>query len=345
MPSRTVGSACRIWSDVTHQLILRENTAGLPMDSIIGSNTCVYVGSSARDYEALLLRDPESPAKYLGTGIGTSLLANRISWFFDLKGPSVALDTACSSSLSALHLACQSLRNHESDIVRKAICFGPAGNSASTDTSQGLAGGCNLILAPDVSMVHLSNMGFFSPDGRCFTFDQRANGYAKGEGAGIAVIKLLKNAIEDGDTIRAVIRATGTNQDGKTPGLTQPSKTAQEQNIIATYRAGGLDLGTTKYFEAHGTGTQVGDPIEAEAIGNAFGKSKDDPIYVGAVKPNIGHLESASGIASLIKAILVVEKGLIPPNTNYECPNVSIPLDDWHIKVQYLFRGLHIDCI
>ena len=193
-------------------------------------------------------------------------------------------------------------------------------------------------------MVHLSTMGFFSPDGRCFTFDQRANGYAKGEGAGVVVIKRLKNAIEDGDTIRAVIRATGANQDGRTPGITQPSMTAQEKNITATYREGGLNLETTKYFEAHGTGTQIGDPIEAEAISNAFRKTKDDPIYVGAVKPNIGHLESASGVASLIKAILVIEKGLIPPNINFESPNVSIPMADWHIKVKSFLPAFFVHC-
>ena len=191
------------------------------MDSIVGSKTCVYVGSSARDYEALLFKDPECPARYLGTVIGTSLLTNIISWFYDPKGLIVVLDTACSGSLSALHPACQSLRNYESDLVRKARCFGPAGNSVETDTSQGLAGGCNLILALDVSMVHPSNMGFFSPDGRCLTFDQRAKGYAKGKGAGMAVIKLLENAIEDVDTIRAVIRTTGFSQDCKIPGLMQ----------------------------------------------------------------------------------------------------------------------------
>ena len=305
------------------------------MDSIVGSKTCVYVGSSAHDYEALLQRDPESPAKYLGTGIGTSLLANRISWFYDLRGPSIAVDTACSSSMSALHLACQSLRNHESDLVSNIGGLRTANNAFGTNDSKGLAGGCNLILAPDVSMVHLSNMGFFSPDGRCFTFDQRANGYAKGEGAGVIVIKPLQKAIEDGDTIRAVIRATGTNQDGKTPGLTQPSKAAQEQNILDTYHAGGLDLNETKYFEAHGTGTQIGDPIEAEAISAAFRKSEDDPICIGAVKPNIGHLESASGVASLIKAVLALERGLIPPNINFDRPNVSIPMEEWHIKVRW----------
>ena len=205
-----------------------------------------------------------------------------------------------------------------------------------TDFKKGLVGGCSLILAPDVSMIHLSNMGFFSPDGRCYTFDERANGYAKGEGAGVVVIKLLADALRDGNTIRAVIRATGVNQDGKTPGLTQPSKVAQQQNIQQTYRAGGLDPDVTKYFEAHGTGTQVGDPIEAEAISAAFQKRADDPLYIGAVKPNIGHLEAGSGVASLIKAVLVLEKGRIPPNINFERPNVNIPTEKWHIKVGFL---------
>lgn len=194
-------------------------------------------------------------------------------------------------------------------------------------------GGCSLILAPDVSMIHLSNMGFFSPDGRCYTFDDRANGYAKGEGAGFVVIKLLSDALADGNTIRAVVRATGLNQDGKTPGLTQPSSTAQEQNIRNTYASGGLDLGMTQYFEAHGTGTQIGDSIEVQAIGAAFQRSKDDPLYVGAVKPNIGHLEAGSGIASLIKTIMVLEKGSIPPNINFKRPNVALPTERWHIRV------------
>ncbi len=196
-----------------------------------------------------------------------------------------------------------------------------------------LVGGCNLILAPDVSMIHLSNMGFFSPDGRCYSFDERANGYAKGEGAGVVVIKLLSDALKDGNTIRAVIRATGANQDGKTPGLTQPCQKAQAQNILDTYRDGDLDLRVTKYFEAHGTGTQIGDPIEAEAINAAFQRTADEPLFVGAVKPNIGHLEAGSGIASLIKSVLILENGLIPPTINFERPNVAIPTEKWHIQV------------
>ncbi|KAL8936336.1 MAG: hypothetical protein Q9216_004984 [Gyalolechia sp. 2 TL-2023] len=254
----------------------------------------------------------EMPAKYVGTGIGTALLANRISWFYDLRGPSVALDTACSSGLTAVHLACQSLRSHES--------------------SMALAGGCNLILAPDVSMVHLSNMGFFSPDGQCYSFDERANGYAKGEGVGVLVLKRLTDALKDGDSIRAVIRASGANQDGRTPGITQPSQSAQEENIRETYHAGGLGLDSTEYFEAHGTGTQIGDATEAEAIGAAFEGKINGYLSIGALKPNIGHLESASGIASLIKTVLILENGLIPPNIFFEKPNARILTDQWRIQ-------------
>ncbi|KAL9045279.1 MAG: hypothetical protein Q9214_001655, partial [Letrouitia sp. 1 TL-2023] len=303
--------------DPQQRLLLEESykaleSAGMSMESIAGSNTSVYVGSSSRDYEALLFRDPEVPAKYVGTGIGTALLANRISWFYDLRGPSVALDTACSSGLTAVHLACQSLRSHESRMA--------------------LAGGCNLILAPDVSMVHLSNMGFFSPDGQSYSFDERANGYAKGEGGGFIVLKRLCDALKDGDTIRAVIRASGVNQDGRTPGITQPSKFAQEQNILETYRAGGMDLDSTRYLEAHGTGTQIGDSTEAKAIAAAFQRTQDNPLLVGALKPNIGHLESASGVASLIKTVLVLENGLIPPNLFFNKPNANIHIDKWNIQ-------------
>ncbi|KAL8719989.1 MAG: hypothetical protein Q9225_003081 [Loekoesia sp. 1 TL-2023] len=180
-------------------------------------------------------------------------------------------------------------------------------------------------------------MGFFSPDGQCYSFDERANGYAKGEGAGVIVLKLLSDALKNGDTIRAVIRASGANQDGRTPGITQPSKLAQEQNIRETYRLGGLDLNTTQYFEAHGTGTQVGDPIEAEAISAAFQRTGHNPLLIGALKPNIGHLESASGIASLMKTVLVLENGLIPPNIGFNRANVRILTHDWHIKVCLTF--------
>jgi acyl transferase domain-containing protein/NADPH:quinone reductase-like Zn-dependent oxidoreductase/SAM-dependent methyltransferase len=177
-------------------------------------------------------------------------------------------------------------------------------------------------------------MNFLSPDSRCFSFDDRANGYARGEGFGVLVLKRLTDAILDGDSIRAVIRSTGSNSDGRTPGITQPSKDAQELLIKETYEKAGLDLGATRFFEAHGTGTPVGDPIEAGAIGAAFGKyrSPEEPLYVGAVKSNIGHLEGASGVAGVIKAILALEKGVIPPNTNFKRPNPKIDAPSLNIR-------------
>ncbi|MCJ1379111.1 hypothetical protein MMC17_002211 [Xylographa soralifera] len=242
--------------------------AGIPMENIVGSNTSVYVGSFMREYEAMLLRDPEFQKMYLATG-----------------------------------------------------------------TQAALVGGCNLFFSPD-SVVMLSDLNFLSPDSKCYSFDHRANGYARGEGFGIVVLKPLSDALRDSNTIRGVTRATGSNQDAHTPGITQPSSGAQEALIRDTYRAAGLDLASTRFFEAHGTGTPVGDPIEVSAIEAAFrGQTpKDKPLFIGAVKSNIGHLEGASGIAGLIKTVLVLEKGIIPPNIWYERPNPKILLDEWNIK-------------
>ena len=191
------------------------------------------------------------------------------------------------------------------------------------------------MLNPDTIMMSLSNLSFLSPDDRCWSFDHRANGYSRGEGFGVVIIKLLSEALREGDTIRAVIRATGANQDGRTPGITQPSRKAQEELIRETYTSAGLDPAITRFFEAHGTGTSIGDPTEAGAISGVFKshRSPSDPLFVGAVKSNIGHLEGASGIASLIKAVQVLEKGIIPPNIWFERANSNISVDAWNIKV------------
>lgn len=191
------------------------------------------------------------------------------------------------------------------------------------------------MLNPDTIMMSLSNLNFLSPDDRCYSFDSRANGYSRGEGFGVVLIKLLSEALREGDTIRAVIRATGANQDGKTPGITQPSRMAQEDLIRETYSSAGLDPGVTRFFEAHGTGTSIGDPTEAGAISGVFKshRSPSDPLFIGAVKSNIGHLEGASGIASLIKTVQVLETGIIPPNIWFERVNPNIPVDEWNIKV------------
>ena len=180
-------------------------------------------------------------------------------------------------------------------------------------------------------------MGFLSPDSQCYSFDQRANGYARGEGVAVICLKLLSQALQDGDTIRAVIRSTGTNQDGKTPGITMPSESAQTALIRQVYEIAGLDLKTTRFFEAHGTGTSVGDPIEAGAISAVFKDlgTSEDPMFIGAVKPNIGHLGGASGMAGLIKAILILERGIIPKNVLFEKANPAIPVEEWKLKVQF----------
>lgn len=181
----------------------------------------------------------------------------------------------------------------------------------------------------------LSNMNFLSPDSKCYSFDHRANGYGRGEGVGALVIKRLSSAIQSGDPIRAVIRATKSNQDGRTPGITQPSGTAQESLIRATYAKFGLDMGLTSYVEAHGTGTVIGDPIEATAIANAFKehRKQSTPLYIGSVKSNIGHLEGCSGIAGIIKTVLMLEQGVLLPDANFERLNPSIDAERLNIKV------------
>ena len=268
--------------------------------------------------------------KYIATGTGTAMLSNRLSWFYDFKGPSITLDTACSSSLNACHLACSSLRNKEANMVG---CSAAQFQQLHANSRKALVGGCNLFYNPE-TIIPLTNLGFLSPDSKCYSFDHRANGYSRGEGFGILVLKRLSDALCDNDTIRAVIRSSSSNQDGKSPGITQPTKSAQMQLIKDTYTAGGLDLTQTRYFEAHGTGTPVGDPIEAGAIAGVFNahRSREEPLIIGAVKSNVGHLEGAAGIAGLMKTVLVLETGIIPPNIWFEKPNPGIPLDEWNIK-------------
>ena len=244
--------------EVTYRAL--EN-AGLPLEKISGSQTSVYTASFADDYRLLLHRDTERIPKYTFTGTTASFLANRISWFYNLRGPSVHIDTACSSSLVAIDHACQSLR--------------------AGDSNYSIVGGGNVILDP-ANLVSMSNVNFLSPDSRCYSFDHRANGYAQGEGAGVVILQRLSDAIRDKNCIRAVIRSTGTSSNGHTPGITQPSLSAQEQLIRSTYSRAGLGLNLTGYFEAHATGTALGDPIEASAIGAAFSNQRNtgDPIYV-----------------------------------------------------------------
>ncbi|KAK3382595.1 fatty acid synthase S-acetyltransferase [Lasiosphaeria ovina] len=289
-------------------------SAGILVESLNGSRTAVFSASMSDDYNRMTAQDPEDHPRMAATGNFASIIPNRVSWYFDLRGPSVHVDSACSSSLLAVDLACQSIKSGEA--------------------SAALVTGSNLILGPTVFQL-LSAQGFMSPDSRCFSFDHRANGYARGEGVIALVVKPLLDAVRDGDMIRAVIRGSGSNQDGHTPILTQPSSGAQEDLIRRVYKNANLPLDQTRYFEAHGTGTPVGDPLEMKAIGKVFrnSRSTEEPLYVGSVKANIGHLEGSSGLAGVIKSILALEKGVIPPNALFEKMNPKIDAEWYHIEV------------
>ncbi|KAL3461786.1 hypothetical protein BJX64DRAFT_288967 [Aspergillus heterothallicus] len=288
----------RLALEVSYQAL--EN-AGISLDAVAETKTCVFSGCSANDYGTMHAKDPHAAGKYVAYSQAMCMIANRISWAFNLRGPSANVDTACSSSLVALDMACQSIWS-----------------GAST---MGLAVGINLIIAREWSNG-LDNLGFFSSDNRCFSFGDQANGYSRGEGLGALLVKPLDDAIRDRDTIRAVIRSTLSNQDGRTPGITQPSRTAQQKLIEDTYLHAGISPSSTRYFEAHGTGTAVGDPTEVRGIGAVFRRyrSVEEPLYLGSVKSNIGHLEGGSGIAGVIKVILSLEKGIIPPVVSEAVP-------------------------
>ncbi|KAL3458861.1 hypothetical protein BJX64DRAFT_301686 [Aspergillus heterothallicus] len=288
--------------------------AGIPIDKLSNSSTGCYIGGFTSDWREALTRDAEAAPMYTGTGVGSEFLSNRVSWFFNMKGPSLTLNTACSSSLVAFHLACQSLRTRES--------------------SMAIAGGVSVHLNPDFFM-YLSNQGFLGQEGRSKTFDASGDGYGRGEGCGVIVLKRVEDAIRDGDNIRAIVRGTGVNQDGKTKGITLPNAVAQAELIKATYQSAGLDMGETQYFEAHGTGTQAGDPTELEAVSLTIGSAlpADKQILVGSVKPNIGHVEASAGIAGVIKGVLALENGFIPPNILFNTPNPKIQFQKWKVAV------------
>lgn len=285
--------------------------AGFTLGHVRGSRTSVFAGASNDDTRAILGVDPDLLLEHKHTGISNSIIANRVSWFYDFKGCSMTLDTACSSSLVALHLACNDLRQGQSEM--SVVC------------------GVNIIESPE-TMYRMSNGGLLSPDGQCFPFDFRANGCSRGEGVGTVVLKPLQAAIRDGDTIRAVVRGTGVNQDGRGTGeLTTPSQKAQEDLIRQIYSSANLDLNTTGFIEAHGTGDLTSDLREAGAIANVW-KDRSESPYVGAAKANHGHLEGASGIAAVIKVVLALEKGVIPQNINFERPHPQIDTESWKIK-------------
>ncbi len=288
--------------------------AGIASERVAGSPTGVFIGISHSDYHAIQKLGPTAIDVHTSTGGALSIAANRISHRFDLRGPSVAVDTACSSALVAFDAACHAIWTGECSLA--------------------LAGGVNVILTPDVT-ISFSRAAMLSPDGRSKAFDARANGYVRGEGAGVVVLKPLRDAKADGDRVYAVVRSTVVNQDGHTSTITVPSQTAQEEMLREACRRAGVDPARVDYVEAHGTGTPVGDPIEAAAIGRVFGQARRDrqPCLLGSVKTNIGHLESAAGIASIIKAALCLRQGTIPPNLHFLAPNPNIPFEELNVAV------------
>ena len=276
--------------------------AGIPPDSLGGSRTGVMMGMSSWDYTIVNIERRAEIDAYLSTGNPHSAAVGRISYLLGLRGPAVAVDTACSSSLVAVHLACQSLRLRESDLA--------------------LAGGVQLSLSPFTGIA-LSKWSALSPRGRCKTFDAGADGFVRGEGCGVVVLKRLADALRDGDRVLAVVRGSAINQDGRSNGMTAPNAAAQRDVITDALRAGGIAADTVNYVEAHGTGTVLGDPIEFEALAATYGHG-DAPCALGSVKTNLGHLEAAAGVAGFIKAVLVVGHTDIPPNLHFARWNRAI---------------------
>ncbi|MEL6494606.1 MAG: type I polyketide synthase [Cyanobacteria bacterium J06623_7] len=285
--------------------------AAIANRTLAGSNTGVFVGISSSDYAQLRLHYGGDVDAYLGTGNAHSIAANRLSYLLDLRGPSMAVDTACSSSLVALHLASQSLTTGECDCA--------------------IAGGVNLMLTPELTQT-FELAGMMAADGRCKTFDAAADGYVRGEGCGVVVLKRLADARQDGDRILAVIKGSAIAQDGRSNGLTAPNGLAQQQVMHQAYTNAGISPQQVSYIESHGTGTSLGDPIEVNSLQAVLGQ-RDSACYLGSLKTNIGHLEAAAGIAGLIKTVLCLQHRAIPGNLHFQQLNPLIDLAESKITI------------
>lgn len=287
--------------------------ARIPASSVKGKQVGVFIGSSSNDYQLLAVSDPNAHP-YALTGTSTAIVANRVSYFYDFRGPSIAVDTACSSSLVAVHQAVRSLRTGESDLA--------------------LAGGVNMLLAPPIT-VGFGQTGVLAPDGKIKAFSSDANGMIRSEGGGLVVLKRLEDAKRDGDDILAVVAGSAVNQDGRSNGLLAPSPDAQADALRFAYRDAGIAPSGVDYIEAHGTGTILGDPIEADALGRVVGRGRDadKPALLGSAKTNFGHLESAAGAAGLIKVVLAMQQNRLPASLNYAGPNPYIDFDKAHLQV------------
>jgi polyketide synthase 13 len=289
--------------------------ARIPASSLRGESVGVYVGFTNNDYGFLAISDPTVAHPYAITGNSTAIIANRVSYFFDFRGPSMSIDTACSSSLVAMHQGVQALRNGEADVV--------------------VAGGVNALITPAVTLGFDEIGAVLSPDGRIKSFSSDADGYTRSEGGGMVVLKRVDDARRDGDQILAVIAGSAVNHDGRSNGLIAPNQDAQADVLRRAYKDAGIDPRTVDYIEAHGTGTVLGDPIEAEALGRIVGRGRpaDRPALLGAVKTNVGHMESAAGAASVAKVVLALQHDKLPPSINYAGPSPYIDFDAMHLKV------------
>ncbi len=307
--------------DPQHRLLLETawhalEHSGTAPAALANTKSGVYIGLSTHDYLGMM-SDELSYAEieaYMAIGTAAAAGAGRISYRLGLQGPAVTVDTACSSSLVAIHQACQALRLGECDLA--------------------LAGGANVLISPG-TMITFSQARMLAPDGRCKTFDAAADGYVRGEGCGVVVVKRLDDAIRDGDRIRAVIRGSAVNQDGASGGLTVPNGVAQQRVITEALERAGVVAGDVGYLEAHGTGTSLGDPIEVQAAAAVLGDGRDPsrPLLIGSVKTNIGHLEAAAGIAGVIKVILSLEHEVLPKHLNFRNPSPHIPWDQLPVRV------------
>ncbi|WP_227870754.1 type I polyketide synthase [Orrella marina] len=288
--------------------------AGIAADRIGGTDCSVFIGMASADYSYRVATDLGVVESAFATGNTASIAANRISYIFDLKGPSMAVDTACSSSLVAFHQACRSI--------------------VSGESTHALAGGISLHLHP-YGFITFSKASMLSPDGRCKVFDANGNGYVRSEGGAIVLLKDYDQAVADGDRILAVVPYTAVNTDGRKQGLTVPSFRAQAELVTRAYQYCGIEPDDIDYIEAHGTGTAVGDPIETRALSEALGSRRraDNPLPIGSVKSNMGHLETASGVAGLFKAIYAIQNRMVPGTIGIDTINPAIPLDEWNLRV------------
>lgn len=291
-------------------------SAGVTLSQISGTRTACFVACFTADFQQMAFKEPSFRHSLAATGVDPGIISNRISHVFNLNGPSIVVNTACSSSVYALHNACNALRNNECGAA--------------------IVGGVNLVLTVDQHM-NTAKLGVLSPTSTCHTFDASADGYGRADGVGAVYLKRLSHAIRDGDPIRGLIRSSAVNSNGKVPavGITHPNREGQADVIRHAYfRGGNLDPRLTGYFECHGTGTAVGDPLEVHAVSLAMnGTETEEPLTIGAVKPNIGHSEAASGLSALIKAILIVERGIIPPTKGVVHPSPAVKWDDWKVTV------------